>query len=991
MKHQNNSFFLLFIAFLCVYFTGFSQYVKRLDTKEGLINGTINVFEKDSLGYLWIGSDKGINRYSGVEFKKYDLEPITSSESTGIVDIINLNGTMYMISPNGYLVKYLYEFDSFEKVLHIDKKRFLSIAKLQDDKIVIGLDTGLLIYNTISKKKSEIFYPETYFNRKVLVKNNTVFSATGKGCFVYNYDDKTNKLIFSERILEKNDIINIALDAKNRLWIGTEVGGLFIKDGNEIKPIVIDEILKKTYAIRKIKFDNQNNALVAIDRLGLFVIDENLKITSSFGHNVDNPNSISQNSIYEIFVDKLNAYWIGLREGGINIIYQKDNVFQQIKHVLNNPNSINNNSVRAVYESKNGDLWFGTENGISKFSNKNWTNFNKNPKLYNTAVLAINEYKNDLLIGTYGEGILKFNPKDGSVSLPDLEPKVPLQFIFNLVVFDENLWISGSDGPLMHYRQNKLISKYAIGLVRSIVQGYDDIYYAGTSNGFFEINDRNKSVRKLKGDFFNSINEIQSLHFDQLNNAIWIGSTNGLYKFNLSDETIENSSEDSKKEIGTVFSIKKDNMHRLFLGTISGLWVYYTKTKLFRKYNDQDGLTIEEFGLGASTKLKDGRFAFGGPNGAVIFQPIDLEKDRPINDIFLGNFQINGKKPDTISLKKNINFLDEIELEFDQNSISFNFETIKFHGSKRNKFEYQLYGYDDDFKTIYGNEKITYSNLAPGKYRLLAKGFNAEGIQGDKELELKITVKKPFWKTAVAIISYFIIICFFIYLIYRVTKANIRKRTDEDRIKFFIEVAHDIRTPVSLIQLLVKQLINQENTKKSIELIQRNTENLNEYVTQLLDFQKIDRNQLKLSVTKVDLNECLANVVKDFTPILQERSLDIQMDVKNIPVWFDKVKMTRIFYNLISNAIKYSEDGGQIDIKAYLKNNNLSIEFIDTGIGIPEKQQELVFKRFTRGTNVSNKGIPGTGIGLMLSKKIIELHGGKILLESKENIGSGSN
>ena len=114
MKHYNNPFFLHFITLLCVYFTGFSQYVKRLDTKEGLINGTINVFEKDSLGYLWIGSDKGINRFSGVEFKKYDLETITSSESTGIVDIINLNGTIYMISPNGYLIKYLYKFDSFE-------------------------------------------------------------------------------------------------------------------------------------------------------------------------------------------------------------------------------------------------------------------------------------------------------------------------------------------------------------------------------------------------------------------------------------------------------------------------------------------------------------------------------------------------------------------------------------------------------------------------------------------------------------------------------------------------------------------------------------------------------------------------------------------------------------------------------------------------------------------------------------------------------------
>jgi DNA-binding response OmpR family regulator/ligand-binding sensor domain-containing protein/two-component sensor histidine kinase len=821
-----------------------------------------------------------------------------------------------------------------------------------------------------------------------LAKNSTVYTASARGCFIYKYNNKTNKLTLSEKFLEKNDIINIAFDAKDRLWIGTEVNGLFIKDKNEIKPVIIDEILKKTYAIRKIKFDNLNNALVAIDRLGLFIIDENLQIKASFSHNVDDTNSISQNSIYEIFVDKSNAYWLGLREGGINIIYQKDNIFKQISHVLNNPNSINNNNVRAIYESQNGDLWFGTENGMSKFADKKWTNYNKNPKLYNTAVLAINEYQNELLIGTYGEGILKFNPKNETISAPNLEPKVTSKLIFNLIVFDDNLWISGSDGPLMHYHQNKFISSYSIGLVRTIVQGYDDIYYAGTLNGFYEINERNQSVRKIRSDVFNNNNEIKNLNFDQLNNAIWIGSNNGLYKFNLSDESIENISKDSKKEIGTVFSIKKDNMQRLFLGTISGLWMYQIKSKLFRKYNDQDGLTIEEFGLGASAKLKDGRFAFGGPNGAVIFQPFELEKDRPINDIFLGNFQINGKKPDTLTLKKNINFLKEIELNFDQNSISFNFETVKFHGSKRNKFEYQLYGFDKNFNTIYGNEKITYSNLAPGNYRLSAKGFNAEGVKGDKEFELKITVKKPFWKTGFAIISYFIIVCFFIYLIYRVTKANIRKRTDEDRIKFFIEVAHDIRTPVSLIQLLVKQLSNQENTKKSIELIQRNTENLNEYVTQLLDFQKIDRNQLKLSVTKVDLNDCLANVVKDFTPILQERSLDIQLDVKNIPVWFDKVKMTRIFYNLISNAIKYTEDGGQIDIKAYLKNNNLSIEFIDTGIGIPEKQQELVFKRFTRGTNVSNKGIPGTGIGLMLSKKIIELHGGKILLESKENIGS---
>jgi DNA-binding response OmpR family regulator/ligand-binding sensor domain-containing protein/nitrogen-specific signal transduction histidine kinase len=973
---------------ILIHFSGFSQLVKRLDTKEGLINGTINVFEKDSLGYIWIGSDKGLNRYSGVEIKKYDLEEITSIESTGILEILNLNGDLYMISQNGYLIKYLYEVDKFEEVLHLEKKRFLSLARLNNQQLLIGLDAGFIIYDITSKKTSKILQPDTFINRKILIKNNLIYSATARGCLLYTFDKKNNSLLLKEKILEKNDIINIALDTKNRLWIGTEVGGLFVKNDTEIKKVFISELQRKTYAIRKIKFDNQGNALVSIDRLGLFIIDKDFQIKKSFSHDVDDSNSISQNSIYEIFVDYSNAYWLGLREGGINIIYQKDNVFNQISHVLNTTNSINNNNIRSIFETKNGDLWLGTENGISKFSNQKWTNYSKNPKLYNTAVLAINEYKNNLLLGTYGEGLLTLNKNDGSLTDPKLEPKVPLQFIFEIAVFDDNLWISGSDGPLLHYYQNKLIGNYAIGLVRSIVQGYDEINYAGTMTGFFEINKRNKSTRKIKEDIFNNLNEIQDLNLDYVNNCIWIGSTNGLYKFNLSNETIENIGLNSNKEIGTVFSVKKDNIQNLYLGTISGLWRYDIKNKLFRKYNAQDGLQIKEFGVSASTKLNDGSLAFGGPEGAVIFQPLDLEKDEPISDIYISNFQINGKKPDGLTLAKNINYLDEIELNFDQNSISFNFETIKFHGSKRNNFEWKLKGYDKDFRNIYGNEKITYSNLKSGNYSLYATGFNADGLKSKSKHVLNIKIKKPFWKTATAISLYIILLGLFIYLIYRVSKANTRKRTDEDRIKFFIEVAHDIRTPVSLIQLLVKQLSNQENTKKSIELIQRNTENLNEYVTQLLDFQKIDRNQLKLSVSKVDLKDCLTDIVKDFTPILQEKSLDIQLNLKNISVWFDKVKMKRIFYNMISNAIKYSDEGGQIEIKAFSDKENLKIEFIDTGMGIPEKQQDLVFKRFTRGTNVSNKGIPGTGIGLMLSKKIVELHGGKILLESKENVGS---
>ncbi|GAA4818050.1 response regulator [Litoribaculum gwangyangense] len=961
-----------------------------MDTKEGLINGTINIFEKDSLGYFWIGSDKGLNRYSGVEFKNYDLNEITNVEGSGIIDILNSNGVLYMISLNGYLIKYDYEYDRFDEILHIEKKRFLSLAKLDDDRILIGLDYGFIIFNLKLHQASDILHPETFINRKILVVDNIVYSATGKGCYVYEFKKESSTLLLKEIILENKDIIHVALDFRNRLWIGTEVEGLFIKDDKEITQVYINELQKKTYAIRKIKFDNQQNALVAIDRLGLFVIDENLKITKTFSHNLNNFNSISQNSIYEIYVDNLNAYWLGLREGGINIIYENDNIFKEISHILNDDNSINNNTIRSIFETSNGDLWFGTENGLSKFADQEFINFTNNPKLFNTAVLAIAQYKEHLLLGTYGEGLLTFDKDKNLMISSELEPTVPSKLIFHISVFDDDLWIAiGNDGPLMHYYQGRHVNNYDVGLVRYMVKGYDDINYAGSSNGFYEINKRNRSVRRLKEDIFSNLNEIHNLNFDPLNNAIWIGSTNGLYKFDLSDESLENISLNTNKEIGTVFSVKKDNLQNLYLACISGLWRYDIKNKLFRKYSDQDGLYIEEFGTGASAKLKDGRLAFGGPDGAVIFQPIDFEKDRTIKNIYVSNFQINGKKPDSLTLSKNINFVKDVVLNFDQNTIAFNFETIKFHGSKRNHFEWKLSGYDENLRNSYGNEKITYSNLKPGNYRLLATGFNADGEKAQNDFVLNIKIKKPFWKTTVAFISYFLISCFFVFLIYKVTKANIRKRFDENRIKFFVEVAHDIRTPVSLIQLLVKQLSNQENVEKSIELIQRNTENLNEYVTQLLDFQKIDKKQLKLSVSKVDLKDCLASIINDFTPILQEKSIDINMDVKHLPVWFDKPKMSRIFYNLISNAIKYSNEGGEINIKVNLCNDNtIKIDFEDNGIGIPENQQELIFKRFTRGTNVSNKGIPGTGIGLMLSKKIVELHGGKILLESKENIGS---
>ncbi|GAA4270520.1 response regulator [Hyunsoonleella aestuarii] len=960
-----------------------------MDSKDGLISGTINAFERDSLGYMWIGTDQGLNRYSGVEFKNYDLDENNKIKGKEIADLLNVKGNLYAISSGGSLIKYHYEKDRFEELYTETKNRFISLTNLNDSNILIGLSAGFIVYDLSTHRATEVQFKNFINNRKVEFYNNMVYAASSRGLLVFSYKEDTKKLALEQKYLSDQDIIDFAFDSETRIWVGTEVGGLYIINKEDIKNIPISQISNKTYAIRQIDFDKNNNALIAIDRLGLFLLDDKFEIVKSYSHNEDNQNSISQNSIYEIYVDDTNAYWLGVREGGINIVYDKENVFTNIKHVQNKANSIQNNNIRSIYESTSGAVWFGTENGVSKYDeNKNWTNYNKDPKLYNTAVLAVNEYQNNLMLGTYGEGLLVLNQDNGKVSNFKLESKKPSKFIFRIRAYDDNLWIGGSDAPLTHFKNSRFVNTYSVGLVRSLVEGYDNINYVGTNTGFFELNTRNASIRKIEESIFNAFNEIYDLNLDYVNNCIWIGSKNGLYKYNLSTEQLENLADNTNKRIGTVYSIKKDNMQNLYFASVSGLWRYDIKNKFFRKYGLQDGMLIDEFGIGASAKFKDGRLAFGGAKGAVVFNPIDLFKDRPLSDIFISNFQINGKEPDSLTLSKNINYTKKLVLNYDQNTISFNYETIKFHGSKSNAFQSKLKGFDKDYHVSYGNEKIYYSNLNPGTYQLHVKGFNADGVKGDNDYTLEIVVKKPFWKSIWAFGFYMLLFLLIVYLIFRISRANIQKRFDENRIKFFVEVAHDIRTPVSLIQLLVKQLTNQENTEKSIELIQRNSQNLNEYVTQLLDFQKIDRKQLKLSVSKVDLKDCLAKIINDFTPILQEKSLDISLEVKHIPVWFDKAKMNRIFYNLISNAIKYSNEGGEIKVKAYLDDSNFKIEFIDNGVGIPEKQQELIFKRFTRGTNVSNKGIPGTGIGLLLSKKIVELHGGKILLESKENIGS---
>ena len=963
-----------------------AQEIRHLGVEDGLSNGYVTCIEKDSMGYIWIGTSNGINRYSGYDFRQYKISDYTHNADNNVAQIINHEGQLWVLGRNGVLLKYRYEFDDFEKIIYRPEMEFLSGTFLTDSNILIGITTGMAIIDLDRRTINNILYPNFSFVRKIVYRDGKIYSSSSSGLVIF--ESSNDKLKISDTLFKAKDINHFAIDNQNRIWAATENSGLLLSDRASSRKLDLFADQKKSYTVRFVSFNKQQEAVVAVDGMGLFIIDSALQVRKNILHNPDDISSIRQNRIHHIYVDIGDMYWLAVGEVGIDLFKEKNNPFTNISHVQNEKNSLHHNIVRSVFEDNEGILWFGTENGLSSLTpGGNWTNHNESLGLKGIPVLSVNLYLDNIVLGTYGEGLLKLDKAKKNVSNLFKESQNVVELVFTTYSNNNKLWVGGNRSPLSLYTNQSLTERFDISEVRTIVEGNGKIYVGGL-NGLAEINPRNNSVRHYIDPETNiaEYSNVFALHFDSTRNCLWLGSGNEFYRQSLGQQyRKERFTPSGGSELGIIYSILDDHSGKLWLSTSKGLCSFNLDTKFFRDYSEEDGVKIKEFGFGASAKLQNGALAFGGPNGAVIFNPKLLPKDTSVSNIFISEFLVNGSKPDSAKVPLNINFLDDIELEYFQNSLSFRFEVLDFYGSKHNTFIWQLEGYDKAPVTSDNKRMAVYSKLNPGKYNLWVKAINADGFEGEQHFQLEIKINKPFYATWWAYSVYALLAGILIYLIILYIRASEKKRFYDEKIKFFVNVAHDIRTPVSLIQLLVEQLKQDKKETQQMDLINRNVTNLNNYVTQLLQFQKAERQKLSISVRKVNLKPMLEEIARDFQPLLEKKSMDLTPDVPEVDVWIDESKMSRVFNNLISNAIKYSEDGGQIKLKGEVNEKTIEVHVIDNGIGVPAKEQKLIFNRFSRADNVKETGI---GIGLMLSKHIVELHKGRITFKSSKDIGS---
>lgn len=1030
LANMMQKFYLLLTSILIsVCFSVKGIDLRHLTIHKGLSNNIVYSIAEDSKGLLWFGTRNGVNRYDGYEFKHYKLvsdNELNSENNVAKTLLVDRSDKLWVGTLNG-LFSYDAEKDTYFRVEGTNAKELASlrINVLTEDSegnLLIGADNSAYIFK--SKEDSLIKIKEINtpvlsilpFDQQhfIIGTSNGIFKIDAKNYRISPLNElKTNKYQLS------NSYCNYLFrDAVNRIWICTIDNGVFIWDLAK-KEITKCNSLSSEIAngiwIKKIIPINSGYYLVGVDGLGAYIINESFEILRNFNHNEDKPNSLSSNGVYDLLRDDENRFWIATYGGGVNIYDPNFLPFKPIQHIVNKKNSLANNTGRAVLEDSFGNMWFGTKKGISKLnpSTNQWQHFynrtNQKKQIGSNTILSLEQVSNnEIWIGSYGGGIDQLN-----LSTRKIQPAFPKHvleenegsiYVYEILKDrDGNIWIGSIRGKLLKYNPTtKKIISYPIYSVQNIYEGSSNFLYIGCREGFYLFNKTNGEFKLFVPDK-NNPDAISSsacfCFYEDKNGKVYIGTEGGgLNIFNPKTEKFSHFTQKDGLPSNTIYGILPDKKEQVWLSTTNGLSLFNPPGRKFVNYDISDGLSIKEFSIGASCITSKGKMIFGGESGFVSFDPLQIQKILIAPKIFFTDFKISNKSypigdPNT-PLSKHIDLTQKIVLDYHQNSFSFDFVGINYTNPVKNRYSWKLEGFEDEWTPSSSASIANYTNIHPGTYTFKVRASNLQDDWNGKQREITIKVQPPFWQTYWAYAIYLILFLGIASFIFKFIRIRIQEKNSNEKIQFFINVAHDLKTPLTLIKSPLTSLSSRENLPKQdselLHMALKNVDKLTTYFTQLLDFQKAEMKKMQLQVGRHNLVEHLTEVSSSFQPLLEKKRLHFQLlsSQEVIELWYDHLKFDKIFYNLISNAIKYTPEEGKISICIELMRNQCLIKVEDSGIGIPENQQENIFKRYYRATNAINSEETGSGVGLLLVKQLVNAHSGTISFTSKPKAGT---
>ncbi|MCX7987374.1 MAG: ATP-binding protein [Bacteroidales bacterium] len=1024
---------------------------RHLTVVNGLSSKWVKCIYRDRAGYLWIGTADGLNRYDGINIRvyKFSLQDTNSINHNFVTSIYEDRSGVLWVGTQVGLNKYDRRRDCFQRIKPINN--YIScFYELPGGTMYIGSPGGLYVMSKCRNYIKQV-NNNTGIESIVRTGTNHIWIGAREGLFILTdtitYEFKKLKLSnFETRIR------CLFVDHNKQLWIGTESSGLFVISNPEevnqnfkVKHFVnyrskVQGISNGT--IYSIIQDAEKNVWIGIENGGVNIVYENhvLSDNPKFVRLLNNPfdnQTIGNNSVHALFCDNQKTVWVGTYGNGIsytNALLFKFKHYRQIPYAKI---TLNNNFVNAIFDERDY-TYVGTEGGLNVFDKRAkkaiyYTSIPEDKKTISSNVVwsIYRDSKHNLWIGTWNGGLNLFNESNKTFERIKFFPTDSIGTAGNSVTRiiesnDGKLWIATMGRGLFcydykskkftHYRflidQNSLSCNWIFDLAED---KHGRIWIASTeavdvfdrrNNRFHKYTYQPDNPRSI------SYNGALVLFRDSRDN-MWIGTSNGLNVYDEASNGFIWYSEKDGLANSCIKSICEDNKGNIWVSTNRGISKFVSGVKLSEKptfinYNVSDGLQENEFNARAVFKNEQGYLFFGGPNGYNFFHPDSLPENQFIPPVVFTDFFVYNTlvRPgdETGIMQDNINYVKEIKLKKRFAVFTVGFAALNLIAPEKNQYAYFLEGIDKSWNFTANNHYASYTYLPPGRYKLHVKAANNDGRWNEKANTLNIVVLPAWYESTIAKIIYLMLFLLALYVFRKYTLISVHLKNKlwlehkekqkleelgELKLQFFTNISHELRTPLTLILNPLKRMIDSENCDDTLRIVYRNAFRLKTLVDQILDFSKLEKEMMKLQLTEKNVVELVLGTIKNFAELAQHKAvrLTFNSNVAACVCKIDEDKLDKVMTNLISNSIKNTPSGGKVTVDMHYSNNLITWVVSDTGTGIAPDEIKHIFERFFTSLNTSISK-PGTGIGLNLSHKLIELMGGRIDVESIKGKGT---
>ncbi len=1018
---------LLLPAFISLLICSFSSkaqsyFFRNYTVESGLSNNTVYCSVQDKNGFLWFGTKDGVNRFDGYHFKVFNMNEDGRSIET------NLIGSLVVDEKNMLWVgcqKGLYTFDREKErmVRFIDSLTEINAIQFDRDGHLWFTSRITVCRYDFSTKKLMIFPPSKYFNASSLClsEEGDIWVCSPNG-LLHRFDENTGTFksfnLFSHSPKPASyAVVKIYPAGKGALYAGTTSQGLkrFDITTSDYRDLLTINLDKTAVYIHDIKKYADNEYWLATES-GIFIYNIQKETFIQLKKKLSDPYSLSDNAVYTLCKDMEGGMWAGTYFGGINYYSKQFAVFQKY-FPDNSTNNISGSVVREICTDSLGNLWAGTEDaGLNKINLISGAVTQYKPSGESNSIAYSNIHGlavagNELWIGTFEYGLDVMDIRTGKIKKHFIagpgSNDLKSNFIVSLLHTRTGDIYAGTSNCLFKFIRSvngfenaaslppyTFVSCLMEDAVGNIWIGTHDrgIWYYNpvtTQTGHFENDSKNKN--SLPNNTVNAI-------FEDSKQNLWFATEGGgLCKLSRDRKTFTGYTDKNGLPSNFIFKVLEDDRKNLWITTSRGLVNMNPANAVMTIYTKNNGLLNDQFNYNSGYKDEDGKMYFGSVKGMISFMPGNFLNPTIVPPVYITGLQVQNKEFDLRSdsdiLKKSILYTDEITLPHDRSSISIDFAALSFISPEMTTYRYMMKGLGSEWTEIKPNRKIYFTSLSPGKYVFKIKaGIN--GNWGKEEKQLIINILPPWWASTWAYILYALIAIGIGYYLLRtyhiISEDKKEKEIYKAKIDFFTNIAHEIRTPLTLIKGPVENLMEQveevPSIKEDVATLERNSNRLIALITQILDFRQTETKGFSIDFLEVNITALLKENHANFLPLAKKKQLDYNLSLPpaEIFAFADEEALNKVLSNLINNAVKYAQH--TVNIRLLPVENNateLIIGIENDGFVIPDEKSEKIFEPFYRMKEAAKQ--QGTGIGLALAKSLTELHKGRLYLKTPGN------